>query len=634
MTCVLATPRRSWDFRCTPCSRHVDRRYTPEVIARRTLAALLLIGLAAPLGGEPPHLGALPPLAPWDGAASRAVLVLPDDPWATPFERSGLVDSPSYDETVAWLRRLVEASPKLAMTSLGRSPEGREIWMVIASADGVATREAVGRSGKAVVLAQAGIHPGEIDGKDAGMMLLRDLTVRGTRAELLDKATFLFVPILSVDGHERRSPYGRINQRGPATTGWRTNARNLNLNRDYAKLDTAEMRALVAAIERWRPDLYLDLHVTDDVDHGYDVTYGWNHAAGWSPSIRALLDGVVRPAIDAALVRAGHAPGPLNLAVDALDPAAGFYDWTATPRFSNGYGDARHLPTILVENHSLKPFDRRVLGAYHLLAETLRLAGEQAAALRSAVAEDAGRRPARVPLGFQVPPGKKPRVPFRGIGHRRTPSPISGGVRIEWTGEPVDVELPLHALAEPIAVADRPVAYWVPAAWPEVIERLAIHGIAMERLAEPREVEVEMLRLVDPVLAAEPFEGHATVKLTKTVAEMRRERFPAGSVRIPTDQPLGDLAVLLLEPLSPDSFFAWGFFLEVLQRTEYGEAYILEPMAERMLAADPALRTEFEAALAADPKLAADPAARLDWFYRRTPYWDGRWRLYPVGRER
>ena len=212
----------------------------------------------------------LPPLAPWNGA-SRALLLPAEHVWATPFEQSGLTRSPSYDETIAWLKRLVEAAPQLKVVSIGDSGEGRPIWMVIASRDGAATPEALRSRGLPVMLVQAGIHSGEIDGKDAGMMFLRDLTVVGSKRALLDQASFLFIPILSVDAHERRSPYGRINQRGPAETGWRSNPRNLNLNRDYAKLDTPEMRALVRALNAWQPDLYFDIHVTDGIDYQYDI---------------------------------------------------------------------------------------------------------------------------------------------------------------------------------------------------------------------------------------------------------------------------------------------------------------------------------------------------------------------------
>ena len=192
--------------------------------------------------------------------------------------------------------------------------------------------------------------------------------------------------------------------------------------------------------------------------------------------------------------------------------------------------------------------------------------------------------------------------------------------------------MPYSRFTEPALSVTRPQAYWIPPAWPEVINRLALHGIYMKTMTEPREVEVEMFRLSEVQLAAAPFEGHLRVTAA-TTPERRSVTFPAGSVRVPTDQPLGDLAVLLLEPGSPDSFFQWGFFLEILQRSEYVEGYVMDPLARRMLDRDPALKLAFEQKLAAEPDFAADSRARLQWFYQRTPYFDESWRLYPVGRE-
>jgi hypothetical protein len=194
------------------------------------------------------------------------------------------------------------------------------------------------------------------------------------------------------------------------------------------------------------------------------------------------------------------------------------------------------------------------------------------------------------------------------------------------------MRLPLFLADAPAATATRPRAYWILPAWTEVAERLEAHGIRVERIAQPREVDVESYRLRDPKFEAAAFEGHVRVTATPSL-ERRRERFPAGSVRVSTDQPLGDLALLLLEPGSPDSFFQWGFFDEALQQTEYVEGYAMEPMASAMLEEDPALAAEFAAALTADAKLAADPKARLQWLYARTAFFDERWGLYPVARE-
>jgi len=574
----------------------------------------------------------LPPAQPWNGA-SRALVAPAGDPWITPAEKSGLTRTPRYDKTIAWLERLVEAAPELTLVSIGKSFEGRDIWMVVAAADGAATPEELHAGGKPVLLAHSGIHAGEIDGKDAGLMLLRDLTVRTTKPSLLDEVNLLFIPILNVDGHERFSPYARINQRGPLEMGWRTNARNQNLNRDFTKLDTPELRALIQVFNRWQPDLYIDLHVTDGADYQYDITWGYNGLHAYSPATSRWLEDRFTPQVSERLQTMGHVPRTLFFPLDSRDMSRGIAEWTALPRFSNGYGDARHLPTVLVENHSLKPYDQRVLGTYVLLETTLRALASHGDELRQATIDDRNRRLEKIPLAFEVSREAPPEVErFLGIEQRLVPSALSGGLRVEWTGRPVTIELPVFRASRPSVEAGRPPAYWIPSTWPEVIERLAWHGIEMTRLSEPREVDVQVYRLADPELASDPFEGRVRVSAESTT-ERRTVVMPTGSVRISTDQPLGTLAVLLLEPDSPDSFFQWGFFLEILQRTEYAESYVLEPLAESLLAGDPGLAEEFRDKLMKDAEFAADPRERLYWFYRQTPFFDERWGLYPVARE-
>jgi murein tripeptide amidase MpaA len=585
--------------------------------------------------GERPLVGPatlLPPALPWNGA-SRALVAPADDPWITPAEKSGLTRTPRYDETIAWLERLVKAAPELTMVSIGKSFEGRDIWMVVAAADGAATAAELHAGGKPVLLAHAGIHAGEIDGKDAGLMLLRDLTVRSTKPSLLDEVNLLFIPILNVDGHERFSPYGRINQRGPLEMGWRTNARNQNLNRDFTKLDTPELRALIQVFNRWQPDLYIDLHVTDGADYQYDITWGYNGPHAYSPAISRWLEDRFTPRVRDRLRAMGHVPRTLFFPLDGSDMSRGIAEWTATPRFSNGYGDARHLATVLVENHSLKPYDQRVLGTYVFLETALRALASHGDELRRASVTDRDRRVEEIPLAWEIlrqtPPEQES---FLGIEQRLVPSDLSGGLRVEWTGRPVTLELPVFSGSKPTFPARRPRAYWIPPTWPEVIERLAWHGIEMERLAEPRKIAVEIYRLADPEFASTPFEGHVRVSAA-TTSEQRTVVYPAGSVRVTTDQALGTLAVLLLEPESPDSFFQWGFFHEVFQRTEYAESYVLEPLAESLLEASPELADEFRGKLLEDAEFAADPRERLNWFYRQTPFFDERWGLYPVVRE-
>lgn len=573
----------------------------------------------------------LPPAPAWDGA-SRDLLRDASDPWVTPFEADPEHDfSPTYADTRAWFDRLDAASDLIRIEQFGVSPEGRPIYAVIASKDGAEFDPA-----KPVLLAQAGIHPGEIDGKDAGMMLLRDIAFYG-RDDLLDGANLILIPILSVDGHERAGAYSRPNQRGPRIQGWRNTATNQNLNRDFMKLDQAEMRAVMGLIQRFRPDLYIDIHVTDGIDYQYDVTWGFNGENGvWSrsPAIARWLDDAFKPDMYAALEARGHIPGELVFAIDDRDPRAGLSDGGLGERFSNGWGSAAHIPTILIENHSLKPHEQRVLGTYVFLETALRLLAERGGDLRAAITADRALRPSEIPANFEPDEAPASVRAFHGIRYETYLSPASGRQELRWLGEP-DPELwqtPFYG-SHPTLTLPRPTAYWIPAWRADIIERVRLHGVELEALDAARTVTVDMLRLGAPDIADRANEGHVQISVAEATPETREWTFPAGSVRVPTDQPLGDIVVLLLEPRSSESFFAWGLFPESLSRVEYIEGYAIAPLAERMLAADPALKAEFEAKLAADPAFAADADARLSWFYERTPFYDERYRLYPVGRE-
>ena len=596
---------------------------------RLALVALLALGAPAMAQTTKPWDGdILPPAPAWKGKSERLV-ARPNDPWITPSEKTGLTATPSYAETLAFIRRMDEASDLIRVETFGKTAQGRDLVAVMVSKDGARFDPS-----KPVLLFQGGIHSGEIDGKDAGLMLIRDIAFK-KKDRLIDRVNLVFVPVFNADGHERTGPYSRPNQRGPVSQGWRTTAQNLNLNRDYAKADSPEMRSMLGLIQKVKPDLYLDLHVTDGVDYQYDITFGYAGYKGRyarSPEIAKWLEGVYDRELTAGLKREGHIPGPLIFAVDDRDMSKGLAATASSPRFSTGYGDLVGLATVLVENHSLKPYRQRVLGTYVLIEESFRILERHGEALRAATRAD-HERPVTEVVGawrFGTEPFEtREHLP---IEYTTYDSPASGRQEVRWTGKPGKaIQLPVFG-SEPALTLTRPDAYWVPASKPLVIELLRLHGVRFEVIDQPREVSVEMYRLKD-VKVQGPSEGHVRMGGAVAGVERRKEVFPAGSIRVPMDQPLAKLVIMLLEPMSEESLFGWGFFPEVANRTEYIEGYAIAPMAERMLAADPKLKAEFEARLAADPEFAKDPEARLQWFYERTPFYDERYLLYPVGRE-
>jgi hypothetical protein len=229
-------------------------------------------------------------------------------------------------------------------------------------------------------------------------------------------------------------------------------------------------------------------------------------------------------------------------------------------------------------------------------------------------------------------------VPFKGIGSERYLGEVSGGEVVRWTGKDLNESIPRVYYSEPTALVDVPGAYIIPPVWSDIVERMRLHGIEVERLTEPLKTQAEVYRLPEARIAAATdwtpsmFEGHIRIDPGQPVKHVVETIFPAGSYRIDTAQPLGELIVLMLEPESPDSFFQWGFFLEIFTRTEYAEAYVMEPLAQKLLENDADLRARFEQKLAKDESFAASQHQRLMWFYEQTPFFDEQYLLYPVVR--
>lgn len=591
----------------------------------KALRTALLLGcsLSPLLATANDHLPAVPA---WRGS-SEALIQAKNQPWVTPAELTGLNDSPDYAATLSYINKLVDSSELLELEQFGVSAQGRPLMLVKASK---ALHKIAKNPARPLLLVQAGIHSGEIDGKDAGLMLLRDIA-HGDKAALLANVDLLFIPVLSPDGHERRSRFNRMNQRGPLQQGWRATAQNLNLNRDYAKADAPEMQALLGVFNRYQPDLYIDVHVTDGEDYQYDITYGFNEPfAAVSVNSASWLSKVYRPAVNAALQSAGHIPGPLVFGVDSSDFSKGISGWTASPRFSNGYGDVRHLPTILVENHSLKPYRQRVLGTYVLLEHSLKLLNEQGKALIMARQADMNARPQRMVLSYKA--SEQPDfIDFKGMRYEVRQSDVSGTRYVHWTGEPkLYPQLPMYWDKVADTEVAIPKAFWLGPEQQTVLARLKLHGIELTTLDKPQKLTLQQVSVTGYQFADKPFEGRFMLRSASFNRSNVSRTLPAGWVKVSTDQPLGRLAVALLAPGAPDSFFSWGFFPGMFERTEYFEPYAIEPLIARMLTEQPELKQQFEQALSQDEALRNNPRERYNWFYRQMPYYDQQYLKYPV----
>jgi murein tripeptide amidase MpaA len=574
--------------------------------------------------------------------------------WRTPAEIDNYRTTPDYATTIEYLERIASAySGTVRIEDFGKTGEGRDLKIVVASRGGLFDPESIHAAGRAVLLVQNSIHAGEMDGKDACLALLRDLVQNRDRARLLDNVVLVFIPVYNIDGHERRSAYSRINQNGPDLAGWRANATNLNLNRDYMKADAPETRAFLQMFHRWMPDFFVDNHVTDGADFQYDVTF----ALDTTPDVFPATAGWIRESVNPELVHqvnaTGHLafPGPVFLKDDS-DPSRGLASHDNPPRFSTGLMILENRPGLLVELHMLKDYKTRVAGNYEILRSLMEIMNRDSAALiamnREAdeAAAQLGSEPARraqFPLCLEGS-GETLQVEFRGFEFTRARSEISGAMSIRYGPAPWNVTLPMEMGGRVAISVTPPAGYIVPPQWTQVIDVLAVHGVTFGRTTEAWTGKVERYRCSGMRWPEKPFEGRFPIlrggNVERKIGEFGRctvstetLTYPGGSAVVPLNQRLSKVAIHWLEPAAPDSALRWGFFHPIFEQKESGEAYVLERLAQEELAKSYSLRGDFEHRVRTDSRFASDPSARLGFFYDRSPWWQAqKIGEYPVGR--
>jgi hypothetical protein len=554
-------------------------------------------------------------------------------------ERSGFQATGRYDEVIKLCGDFQKAYPKaVKCIRFGRTPEGRPMMALVATTAGAFTPEAARKKGLPVTLVQGGIHAGEIDGKDAGFLALREVLEGRLARGALDKQVLLFVPVFNVDGHERFARWNRPNQRGPVEMGWRTTAQNFNLNRDYMKADAPEMQAMLALVNAWDPLTYTDLHVTDGAMFQHDVSIQVEPVYSGDPEFRkaglALRSGVI-----ADIGKQGSTPQSYYMSfVKTDDPASGFADAVYEPRYSTGYFQLRNRIGVLVETHSWKDYPTRVRVTHNtvisLLEQVAAHGKEWQQAAFAADARAAGLAGTTVPLSYKTT-DKTRMVDFQGYAYTRTPSDVSGALMTHYDeSKPQVWHVPLRDEVVPELEVTAPRAgYIVPAAqagW--VAQKLAQHGVAYRTLDKALDkAEVETFRADKASFTATSFESHQRLSVQGGWRAEPRQ-VAKGSLFVPIAQPKARLVMAMFEPQAPDSLLAWGFFNNAFERKEYMEAYVAEDVAREQMAGDPALASEFKRKVETDEAFAKNPHARLEFFSRRHASWDERYNLYPVMR--
>jgi hypothetical protein len=552
----------------------------------------------------------------------------------TPYEQGNQNQTTTWADCIAWYEMLARRFPTvLRFSQIGVSDMGVPLHAGAVSADGVFERDAIKASGRPVFFNNNGIHPGEPEGVDACMALVRDFCLEPARLAALGRTVFLFIPLYNVDGSLNRNNSSRVNQDGPESFGFRGNSRHLDLNRDFVKCDSLTARVFNEHFTYWDPEVMVDTHTSNGADYSYTMTLIHTQADKLGGGLGAFLTATMLPALFADMQARGWPTCPyVNPVKDS--PDHGIAEFLETPRFSTGYAALHHTIGFMPETHMLKPFAARYDAMRALVEAVLAFTvtnGPQIQVLRRADRE-AVQTASTLPVHWTMDEANPSSFRFHGYAAVYKPSILGDYTRLSYDrSAPWERDIAYYNRFPADVTVPRPRAYIVPQQWREAIERLQWNGVRMERVTADEVRSVDSYQIVSVESRRNAYEGH--MFHDEVVLERRRIEVlvRAGDVVVPLDQDHARYAVEMLEPQGHDSFFRWGFFNSVLEKKEAYSDYVFEDHAAELLRDEPALKAKFEAWKAAHPALLQDQNAVLDFIFANCArYREPEWGRYPV----
>lgn len=554
--------------------------------------------------------------------------------WKTPYEKSKGTKTATYQECIDYYLRLDEAYPEIKMTAVGMTDAGKPLHTVVLSTDGDFDPESIHRKGKAVLLVQNGIHPGEPEGIDATMMLARDLMQNKKLRAQLDKVVLVIIPIYNVGGALNRNSHTRTNQNGPESYGFRGNARNLDLNRDFIKADSRNALTFATIFRTWDPEVFVDNHTSNGADYQYTMTLIPTQHNKLGGALGHLLKNKMLPALYKGMEKRKWPLVPYVNPRGEL-PETGIFGFMESPRYATGYTALYQTIGFVPETHMLKPFDQRVQSTYDLMLEFLDFTANNATTIRAARTKDrsALRQQQEFVLNWAPDTTQFELIQFQGYEAKYKPSEVSGQSRLYYDRKaPFTRPVKFYDTFRPTITVKKPKAYIIPQAWHEVIARLEQNQVNLKRLTKDTLLTTEVYYITDYNTLPRPYEGH----YLHTNVHVRPEQLPIqyfkGDYVVELNQISNRFLVETLEPQGPDSYFAWNFFDSMLGQKEHFSAYVFEDLAAEYLKKDPKLKAALEEAKAKDPNLAKSGQAQLNFIYRHTPHYETTHTRYPVAR--
>ncbi len=546
----------------------------------------------------------------------------------TPYEKGNGNQSTTYEECIAYYSTLDNTFATIKMQEMGLTDSGEPLHIITFSEN----KNFDYTQNKAVILVNNGIHPGEPDGIDASMILLRDLAT--AKVKVPKNTIIVVIPVYNIGGSLNRNSFSRANQNGPEAYGFRGNARNFDLNRDFIKSDSKNSRSFQEIYHLVNPDMFIDNHVSNGADYQYTFTCIATQHQRLGGNLGTFYKEEMHPAIMQDLKKKKIESVPyVNIHGDKPDD--GFAQFMDSPRYATGYTTLFNSVGSVPETHMLKPYNERVKVTYEYMISTINYVDVNYLKIKDLKAKNLENYKVGMnyPLQWELDSSKVSYIDFKGFKGNYKPSDVSGKERLYYDRkQPFTKQIPFYNDYKATKEVSIPNFYVVPKSQWQIIDLLKLNAIEMQPLAKDTEIEVESYKIASYETSKSPYEGHYGHYNTVITKSTEKIQFRKGDLMINTQQLGVKYLMETLEPEAVDSYFNWNFFDPILQQKEYFSAYVFEDLAKEILDKNPKLKAEFEAKKQQDIAFADNGSWQLDWVYKHSPYYEKAHLQYPVYR--
>lgn len=555
-----------------------------------------------------------------------------DTDFTTLFEKSGGMQTPTYPEVIAYYEKLAESYDEIHLETIGNTDAGFPLHLVTFNPDGNFNFDEI-RTKKTILLVNNGIHPGESDGIDATMLLFRDLA-NGTK-KAPKNVVITAIPVYNIGGSLNRNSGTRANQNGPEAYGFRGNAQNYDLNRDFIKSDTRNAKAFAEIFHKVQPDVFVDNHVSNGADYQYIITHLFTQHNKLGNEAGRFLHETIMPDLEQTLLENKWDITPY-VNVFGRTPDEGFSQFFDSPRYSTGYTTLFNTLGLMVETHMLKPYKQRVEGTYALmdaLIQNIETKHHENIKSIRAKTHQSFVNAETYPIQWELDNSKQSMLNFKGYEGTFVDSDITGQQRLKYDQtKPFTKEVTYFNYFKPKKEVTVPKAYIIPKGWHTVLELLSLNNVEFNSIENDTVIEVETYHIKDFKTYTNPYEGHYTHYDTEVTKTSQKIGFKKDDVIVYTNQPAFRYLLETLEPEAVDSFFNWNFFDTILQQKEGFSAYVFEDEARELLANNPEWQTAFSALKVKDTAFANSASKQLRWIYEKSDHYEKAHLRYPVFR--